>query len=95
MKARVVRLELESCCLVLILAVLLIAYMEDSAPIINQEDVENINKPCDHEFYVVEEHETLYSIAERCSDRFILSLNPHIQNSDDIFPGVVLRLEPF
>lgn len=52
-----------------------------------------IEKLCD-EFYVVGEGETFYSIAEKCNDPYILMRNPHIHDPDDIFPGVVIRLQP-
>lgn len=53
-----------------------------------------LEQPCD-EFYEVGEGETFYSIAEKCNDPFISLWNPHIEDPDDIFPGVILRLKPF
>lgn len=64
----------------------------DEAQHIEVEKV-SVKKSCD-EFYVVGEGETFYSIVEKCNDPFILLRNPFIQDPDDIFPGVVLRLEP-
>ncbi|OVA05978.1 Peptidoglycan-binding lysin domain [Macleaya cordata] len=55
----------------------------------NQKD-----KPCD-EIYVVEEGETLHTISEKCGDPFIVEENPHINDSDDVFPGLVIKITPF
>ncbi|KAK2420858.1 peptidoglycan-binding LysM domain-containing protein [Trifolium repens] len=51
------------------------------------------DQPCG-EFYIVGKGETFYSIIEKCNDPFILERNPHIQEPDDIFPGVTLKLQP-
>ncbi|KAK2366806.1 peptidoglycan-binding LysM domain-containing protein [Trifolium repens] len=51
------------------------------------------DQPCG-EFYIVGKGETFYSITEKCNDPFILEMNPHIQEPDDIFSGVTLRLRP-
>lgn len=92
METRVHRLKLHACCFIIALMTLLIANMEleGPAPII----LKNIEQPCDGVFYVVGEGETLYTIAEKCNDQFIFPLNPQIQDPDDIFPGVILRLKP-
>jgi len=52
------------------------------------------NKVCD-EIYVVKEGETLHSISEKCGDPFIVEENPHINDPDDVFPGLVLKITPF
>ncbi|KAJ4705180.1 Peptidoglycan-binding LysM domain protein [Melia azedarach] len=52
------------------------------------------NKPCD-EIYVVREGETLHTISEKCGDPFIVEQNPHINDPDDVFPGLVIRITPF
>ncbi|ERN13088.1 hypothetical protein AMTRI_Chr11g150690 [Amborella trichopoda] len=49
---------------------------------------------CD-EIYVVEEGETLHTISEKCGDPFIVEENPHIQDPDDVFPGLVIKITPF
>jgi len=49
--------------------------------------------PCD-EFYMVKEGETYYSIAEKCDDQSILFSNPDVHDSEDIVPGVILRINP-
>ncbi|KAL9674625.1 hypothetical protein QQ045_030897 [Rhodiola kirilowii] len=51
----------------------------------------NSGRPCE-EVYVVGEGETLHTISERCSDPFILEQNPHIQDHDDVFPGLVIKI---
>uniref|UniRef100_A0A3Q7J825 Reverse transcriptase Ty1/copia-type domain-containing protein n=1 Tax=Solanum lycopersicum TaxID=4081 RepID=A0A3Q7J825_SOLLC len=42
---------------------------------------------CD-EIYVVGEGETLQTISEKCGDLFILVENTHINDDDDIYPGL-------
>lgn len=49
---------------------------------------------CD-EIYVVREGETLQSISEKCGDPFIFEHNPHINDVDDVFPGLVIKITPF
>lgn len=49
---------------------------------------------CD-EIYVVHEGETLQSISEKCGDPFIVEENPHINDPDDVFPGLVIKITPF
>jgi hypothetical protein len=70
--------------IVLIIATLLIVN--------DAKGVEN-GLPCD-EFYIVKEGETLNSIAEKCDDPLILLSNPHINGFEDIFPGVLLVINP-
>ncbi|KAF1877222.1 hypothetical protein Lal_00011993 [Lupinus albus] len=50
-------------------------------------------RPCD-EIYVVGEGETLNTISVKCSDPFIVERNPHIQDPDDVFPGLVIQIVP-
>lgn len=50
--------------------------------------------PCD-EIYVVREGETLQTITEKCGDPYIVDENPHIDDSDDVFPGLVIKITPF
>ncbi|XP_030533424.1 uncharacterized protein LOC115742989 [Rhodamnia argentea] len=50
-------------------------------------------RPCD-EIYVVGEGETLHSISDKCGDPFIVERNPHIQDPDDVFPGLVIKITP-
>ncbi|KAI4310539.1 hypothetical protein MLD38_035511 [Melastoma candidum] len=55
---------------------------------------QDMNRPCD-EIYVVREGETLQTIAEKCRDPYIVEENPHIHDPDDVFPGLVIRINPF
>ncbi|GAB2227743.1 hypothetical protein Droror1_Dr00009570 [Drosera rotundifolia] len=48
-------------------------------------------RPCD-EIYVVGEGETLNTISDKCGDPYIVERNPHIQDPDDVFPGLVIRI---
>nr|KYP57118.1 hypothetical protein KK1_003375 [Cajanus cajan] len=69
---------------------------ESSCPTIDEHNVDEekqqpLEQPCS-EFYVVREGETMYSIAEKCDDPHIWLWNPHIEDPDDVYPGVVLRL---
>ncbi|KEH26223.1 transmembrane protein, putative [Medicago truncatula] len=43
---------------------------------------------------MVKEGETYYSIAEKCDDQSILFSNPNVHDSEDIVPGVILRINP-
>ncbi|CAN4092383.1 unnamed protein product [Withania somnifera] len=49
------------------------------------------SKLCD-EIYVVQEGETLQTISNKCDDLFILVENTHINDDDDIYPGLVLKI---
>ncbi|KAF3772506.1 hypothetical protein EJ110_NYTH57728 [Nymphaea thermarum] len=51
-------------------------------------------RACD-EIYVVGDGETLHTISEKCGDPFIVENNPHIQDPDDVFPGLVIKITPF
>ncbi|XP_027363232.1 uncharacterized protein LOC113870897 [Abrus precatorius] len=60
-----------------------------------EENVNNYNnKACD-EIYVVREGETLQTISEKCGDPYIVEENPHIHDPDDVFPGLVIKINPF
>lgn len=52
-----------------------------------------IGRACD-EIYVVGEGETLHTISDKCKDPFILEQNPHVQDPDDVFPGLVIKITP-
>ncbi|TKY45097.1 cell wall macromolecule catabolic process [Spatholobus suberectus] len=85
--------------IVLIATLRLVPNIEESSPPTTDEsniDVENhpLEQPCS-EFYVVREGETLYSIAEKCKDPLIWLWNPHVEDPDDVYPGVILRLNLF
>ncbi|KGN46208.1 hypothetical protein Csa_005039 [Cucumis sativus] len=51
------------------------------------------SRPCD-DIYVVKEGETLHTISAKCGDPFIVDNNPHIQDSDDVFPGLLIQITP-
>ncbi|MED6198962.1 hypothetical protein PIB30_071589 [Stylosanthes scabra] len=78
-------------------------YNESSSTTSSSDDFmsyNNINnklmkkKVCD-EIYVVGEGETLQTISEKCGDPFIVEENPHIHDPDDVFPGLVIKINPF
>ncbi|XP_074572320.1 uncharacterized protein LOC141828834 [Curcuma longa] len=46
------------------------------------------------ELYVVAEGETVQTIGDKCGDPFIVERNPHVNDPDDVFPGLVLKLRP-
>ena len=53
-----------------------------------------LKQPCD-EIYVVKEGESVHTISEKCGDPFILEENPHINDPDDVFPGLIIKITPF
>ncbi|KAH7839944.1 hypothetical protein Vadar_010546 [Vaccinium darrowii] len=53
-----------------------------------------MERPCE-EIYIVAEGETLHTISDKCGDPFIVEENPHIQDPDDVFPGLVIKITPF
>ncbi|GFP98520.1 hypothetical protein PHJA_001995900 [Phtheirospermum japonicum] len=55
-------------------------------------NVSNNEKVLCDEIYQVKEGETLHSISDKCNDPFILENNPHVQQHDDVFPGLVIRI---
>ncbi|MED6172102.1 hypothetical protein PIB30_047068 [Stylosanthes scabra] len=59
----------------------------------NHHHHNNMNIMCD-EIYVVGEGETLHTIADKCSDPFIVENNPHIHDPDDVYPGLVIKITP-
>lgn len=87
--------------IVLMAMALLLATIQDSDHAIDQPEAQAIvggnhhmEPPCE-ELYVVAEGETLYSIANKCGDPSILDRNPYLQDLDDVFPGIVIKLKPF
>ena len=103
LKARAEIASRYSTCIVVALIVLLTIFKEDSPLQLLQDDVDvNVNsfkgsrlfsRRCD-EIYVVGEGETLHSISDKCGDLFIVENNPHIHDSDDVFPGLVIHITP-
>ncbi|KAF3648136.1 putative SPX and EXS domain-containing protein 1-like [Capsicum annuum] len=58
---------------------------------VEEHDQEGLsNELCD-EIYVVGEGETLQTISDKCEDIFILEENTHINDADDVYPGLVLK----
>ncbi|KAL8500148.1 hypothetical protein ACS0TY_019948 [Phlomoides rotata] len=51
-----------------------------------------ISRGCE-EIYVVGEGETLHTISDKCGDPFIVEQNPHINDPDDVFPGLGFVLD--
>ncbi|KMZ63820.1 hypothetical protein ZOSMA_397G00060 [Zostera marina] len=47
------------------------------------------------EMYVVKEGDTLQSISAKCNDPFILEENPFIQQDNDVYPGLVIKITPY
>ncbi|KAH7839298.1 hypothetical protein Vadar_002361 [Vaccinium darrowii] len=62
---------------------------DDDQPIVRGNQL--LNRPCD-EIYVVGEGETLHTISDKCGDPFIIENNPHINDPDDVFPGLVIKI---
>ncbi|KAK8569496.1 hypothetical protein V6N13_046547 [Hibiscus sabdariffa] len=82
-------------CSVAVLALILIGSIRASS-VSDEEAVSGsrlLIRPCD-EIYVVTEGETLHSISDKCGDPFIVERNPHIQDPDDVFPGLVIKIIP-
>ncbi|XP_061357059.1 uncharacterized protein LOC133301441 isoform X2 [Gastrolobium bilobum] len=60
-----------------------------------QKNINNNNNIGCDEIYVVREGETLHTISEKCGDPYIVEENPHIHDPDDVFPGLVIKINPF
>lgn len=92
------------CAIVLLSLILLASIKEHSSTTSVADDVVNVEqysfrgsqfseRACD-EIYVVGEGETLHTISDKCGDPFIVEQNPHIQDPDDVFPGLVIKITP-
>ena len=64
---------------------------EEDSPVWRYQKIND--RPCD-EIYVVSEGETLHTISDKCGDPFILEENPHIEDPDDVFPGLIIKIGP-
>lgn len=73
-------------CAMVIVAFILLGSVQETS--LNTYDS---NRPCD-EIYVVREGETLHTISDKCDDPFIIEQNPHINDPDDVFPGLVIKI---
>ncbi|KAK7278644.1 hypothetical protein RJT34_23678 [Clitoria ternatea] len=87
-------------CAVLVALMLVLSSCESNTSEFSERNIvttnsNNIyNKVCD-EIYVVREGETLQTISEKCGDPYIVEENPHIHDPDDVFPGLVIKINPF
>lgn len=68
--------------------------MEDHGGDVNATVNANVGGRICDEIYVVGEGETLHTISDKCKDPFIVEQNPHIQDPDDVFPGLVIKITP-
>ncbi|MCD9640424.1 hypothetical protein HAX54_025725 [Datura stramonium] len=66
-------------------------YSFSEARNLKEDDQLRSGKLCD-EIYVVEEGETLQTISDKCDDLFILEENTQINDADDVYPGLVLKI---
>ncbi|KAH7537960.1 hypothetical protein FEM48_Zijuj03G0148500 [Ziziphus jujuba var. spinosa] len=81
-------------CAIVLLALILLGSIRESS--LADDPVRGnylSDRPCD-EIYVVGEGETLHTISDKCNDPFIVERNPHIQDPDDVFPGLVIKIIP-
>ncbi|CAK9135217.1 unnamed protein product [Ilex paraguariensis] len=79
-------------CAFVILSLILLASVKENS--LTEESVRGnqlLNRPCD-EIYVVGEGETLHTISAKCDDPYIIEQNPYIQDSDDVYPGLVIKI---
>ncbi|KAM0950274.1 putative LysM domain-containing protein [Dioscorea sansibarensis] len=89
------------CCAMALVAVILVSALQESttSPLDTSTTMtmrgERLTgrRPCE-EIYVVGEGETLHTISDKCGDPFIVERNPHIHDPDDVFPGLVITLQP-
>ncbi|XVF79960.1 hypothetical protein PTKIN_Ptkin15bG0032200 [Pterospermum kingtungense] len=91
--------EASWCCIfVLVTLLLLLNSFKETTITYDDDDIVKgtsrvLDRECD-EIYVVGEGETLHSISDKCNDPFIVEQNPHIQDPDDVFPGLVIKITP-
>lgn len=81
-------------CAIVLLALILLGSIRESS--LSDDHLRGnlvSGRPCD-EIYVVGEGETLHTISDKCGDPFIVERNPHIQDPDDVFPGLVIKITP-
>ncbi|ESW15358.1 hypothetical protein PHAVU_007G066300 [Phaseolus vulgaris] len=83
-------------CGMMLLGMILLGSVRESAVAGEVEAMKGSNlreRPCD-EIYVVGEGESLHTISDKCNDPFIVERNPHIHDSDDVYPGLVIKIIP-
>ena len=79
-------------CAMILLGMILLGSIRENS--IAEEPVKGSqfsDRPCD-EIYVVGEGETLNTISDKCDDPFIVEQNPHINDPDDVYPGLVIKI---
>lgn len=90
------------CCAFGILSLILVASVRDDQAAQDQSSSDLsgavrgsklLDRPCE-EIYMVGEGETLHTISDKCGDPFIVERNPHIHDPDDVFPGLVIKINP-
>ncbi|KAK2974765.1 hypothetical protein RJ640_027126 [Escallonia rubra] len=83
------------CCLFIASLVLVFLSSNSEARILMDEPAGGSRQqPACDEIYVVGEGETLHTISDKCGDILILEQNPHINDHDDVFPGLVIKITP-
>ncbi|KAJ8632296.1 hypothetical protein MRB53_025632 [Persea americana] len=80
-------------CAFVLLALILLSSLKENSSSENSIHGKLFNQVCD-EIYVVNEGETLHTISDKCGDPYIVEENPHIQDPDDVFPGLVIKITP-
>ncbi|CAA3005427.1 uncharacterized protein LOC111382541 [Olea europaea var. sylvestris] len=86
----------DASCAIIILFLILVGSSPSSSLRMSNSLVRNNqlkDYPCE-EIYVAREGETVHSISDKCDDPFIIEQNPHIHDSDDVFPGLVIKITP-
>ncbi|KAH7854337.1 hypothetical protein Vadar_012701 [Vaccinium darrowii] len=84
-----------ACAIVLVVLILVTSVKEISRESASESVRGNhlLDRPCD-EIYVVGEGETIHTISDKCGDPFIVERNPHINDPDDVYPGLVIKITP-
>ncbi|KMZ64196.1 hypothetical protein ZOSMA_37G00760 [Zostera marina] len=76
------------CCAAMLVMLILLSPLMESCLLSRKGN--NRRRACD-EIYMVREGETLNSISDKCNDPYIIE---HIQDPDDVFPGLVVWIIP-
>ncbi|KAI0520307.1 hypothetical protein KFK09_007779 [Dendrobium nobile] len=87
-----------SCLAVGLVLLMLMSSMREASPDVEAPQSIHSRKFGGHrlcdEIYVVGEGETLHTISDKCGDPYIVERNPHINDPDDVYPGLVLQITP-
>ncbi|KAM3287476.1 hypothetical protein P3S67_020906 [Capsicum chacoense] len=78
--------------LFLVLFLLIAKYNFLEARNLEEDDQLGLSSESCDEMYIVGEGETLQTISDKCDDLFILEENTHINDADDVYPGLVLKI---